>query len=227
MKCIIVDDDPLTTEVLKHYIKKTEGLELATEFENPIGVSDYLKNNVIDFVFLDVEMPGMTGIEAIINIDLPQTILISSKKAYAADGFNYNVTDFLTKPIEYERFFESIKKVEKIEEILIGNKEDTDTFFIKDGITSVKLTANDVYYLEALGDYVKFHSNQKKFTVLATMKSMEQKLSSYNFVRIHRSYIVNLNQVKEIKKNALVIDGKTISITRSYKSNFLKRLKTL
>ena len=227
MKCIIVDDDPITTVVLKHYIEKIENLKLAAEFKSPIGVSDYLKENDVDFVLLDVEMPGMTGIEAIINIDLPQTILISSNKTYAAEGFNYNVTDFLTKPIDYERFCQGIKKVHKIEETIKSNEQENDTFFIKDGITNIKLTASDVFYIEALGDYVKFHTNQKKFTVLATMKSIELKLAPYNFARIHRSYIVNLNQVKEIKNNSLKIGNKTLSITRSYKPSFLKRIKTL
>ena len=227
MNCIIIDDDPLVRAVLKTYIEKTDNLELGKEFQNPMGVSTYLKTKKVDFVFLDVEMPEMTGIEAITALDLPQVILISSNKEYAAEGFDYNITDFLTKPINYDRFLKSIEKVKKVEEAIQYNEKEGDTFFIKDGTTNIKIKIEDVYYVEALGDYVKFHTTEKKITTLSTMKSIESKLAAYNFVRIHRSYIVNLSFVGVVKSSSIELNGITLSISRNYKSNFLAQLNSL
>jgi DNA-binding LytR/AlgR family response regulator len=227
MNCIIIDDDPLIREVLKTYIANTANLELSKEFQNPMGVSTYLKKNKIDFVFLDVEMPEMTGIEAITALDLPQVVLISSNKEYAAEGFDYNITDFLTKPVSYDRFLKSIEKVKKIEGAIQHHEKEEDTFFIKDGTSNIKIKIDDVYYVEALGDYVKFYTTEKTITTLSTMKSIEAKLSVYNFVRIHRSYIVNLNHIGDVKSNSLELNGKTLSISRNYKANFLAQLKSL
>ena len=226
MNCVIIDDDELTLATLKKYIDKTEGLELAAEFMDPVEASKYLKSNEVDFAFLDVEMPEMTGLEMLKYFDLPQVILISHNKGYAAEGFDYNVTDFLSKPIDYGRFLKGVEKIENINESVKKSPDEENTFFIKDGTRFIKLNINEIVYIEALGDYIKIFTENEKHTIISTMKNMEKKLSEYNFIRIHRAYIVNLNFVKEFEENAVVVDGKSLTVSRFYKPDFLKKLKT-
>lgn len=227
MKCVIIDDDKLVLVLLRRYIEKTEGIDLMAEFSDPTEGAEYLKSNEVDFAFLDVEMPSMTGIEMISYFNLPQIILISSKKEYAADAFDYDVSDFIAKPIKYDRFLKSIDKVRSITNTAKIDQEDSGIFFIKDRGRHVKLDVRHIMYIEAIGDYVTIHTDADKYTILSTMKYMEKTLSVFNFIRIHRSYIINLEYVKEFEDNTLYIKDKMLTISRFYKPEFLRRIKTI
>ena len=202
-------------------------MELAAEFTDPIKASEYLKINEVDFAFLDVEMPGMTGLEMINSLKLPQIILMSAKKEYAVEAFENDLTDFIYKPIDYERFLRSVEKVKSLANIVKVNKEEIGSFFIKDSKRYIKLNVNDIIYVEALGDYVNIHTKDTKHTILSTMKYMEEMLSIYNFIRIHRSYIINPLHVKEFEKNTVYIKEKPLPLSRFFKKDFLKGIKKI
>lgn len=228
MNCIIVDDDELSRMALKQCIERTENLELIAECSNANEAIEVIRNKKIDLIFLDIEMPEMSGIDFIRNFtDLPQIIFVTVYKDYGAEAFDYNVTDFLVKPVEYSRFVKAVTKARDINENLqISNEGTTDIFIKKDG-RLIKVDVKEINWIEALADYVNIYTVSGRFTVLSTMKSIEQKLPHKEFARVHRSYIVRLDKIKEIEDNAININDNIIPISRSYKDNLMKRLNLI
>jgi DNA-binding LytR/AlgR family response regulator len=227
MRCMIVDDDILSRSIIKHFIENTNFLTLAHSCESAIEAANILKTEQIDIMYLDVEMPEMTGLELLETLDKPvEVILITSAKDYAVEAFEYKVTDYLVKPIEYSRFLKaSIKAKENIE--LFSKGDSKDHFYIKTDSKIVKINFKDLLYIEALADYVIINTTSNKFIVHSTMKSLEQKLPLHDFVRVHRSYIVNVNKIESIEDLSINIDKKIIPIGASYKENFMSRLNFL
>lgn len=228
MNCVIVDDDEITRVSLANFIEKTEGVNMVESFSDPIEASNFLKENeTIDLVFLDVEMPDMTGIEMLQYFKLPQVILISHNKEYAADAFDYNVTDFLSKPISYPRFLKALEKVKGVSTAVKTKEEKSNEIFIKDGTRYVKIDIDDILYFEAMADYIRIYTKDEKYTVMSTMKMMEQKMAKYNFIRIHRSHIINPAYIKEVEENSVYIEDKLLTVSRFYKQDFLEKLNML
>ena len=228
MNCVVIDDDAIIRKTLKGYIEKTDDLTLLQEFDNPLKALDYIRTNEVDVVFLDIEMPEMTGLDVLKLVnDFPHVVLVSSKSEYAVEGYNYDVVDFLHKPIEYVRFLKSIHKIRDINDSLETSQSINTNIFIKDGTRYIKLDTKSILFIEALGDYVKIQTTDKRFTVLATMKSIERKLSEFHFFRVHRSYIVNINHIKEIEENNIYINDISIPISRSYKQELMEKIKLI
>lgn len=225
MKCVIVDDDSMVLKVIESYVNKDSRLNLvgvASDGEQGKALIDRVRP---DIVFLDIEMPGMNGMELIRSIESsPNIVLISSKKEYAAESYDYDVADFIVKPVEFERFKQSVDKVEQMASSMSSGNRYSKFMFIKDGTVIYKINYADVHWIEALGDYVSVNLvGGKRHTVLSTMKSMALKLPD-DFVRIHRSYIIPIEKINEIEDNTVVLNDKLLPVSKHYKENFMRAL---
>jgi DNA-binding LytR/AlgR family response regulator len=227
MNCIIIEDDPLSVRIIQEFIRKTTDLNLMHTFSNAIDAINILQTDEsIELIFLDIELPEMSGIEFLDSIkEPPQVIIISSKGLYAADAFDYDVADYLVKPITYARFYKAIqrarKRLEKDKLEKVGRSE----IFIKKDATLVRLKYSEILWIEALENYVIFNTFNEKFTIHFTMKAVEQKLPQDKFTRVHRSFIVNTSSIDAIEDNSVLIkvhDGtKLIPIGKSYKDKLM------
>ena len=228
MNCLIVDDDKVTREIFSEYIKLTDGIELARACENAIAAANFLKANSVDLIFLDIEMPKMTGIEFIKALSpMPPVIFISAKDKYAIEAFEYEVIDYLVKPVSYDRFLKSITKALKT---LHPNPIDSvknETVFLKVDSELVGIKLQDILWVEAMGDYLAIITPQKKHVILSTMKDLEAKLGNKDFFRVHRSFIVRVDKIKKIVDDILLIESKPIPISKTQKKEMLDRLNLL
>ena len=227
MNCIIIEDEPMSMRVIQEFIHKTTDLNLVHTFTNAIDAINILQTDEsIELIFLDIELPEMSGMEFLDSLkEAPQVIIISSKGVYAADAFDYEVADYLVKPITYARFYKAVqrarKRMEKEKLDKIGRSE----IFIKKDSTLVRLKYDEILWVEALENYVIFNTFHEKFTIHFTMKAIEQKLPQDKFTRVHRSFIVNTSSIDAIEDNSVLIkihDGtKTIPIGKSYKDKLM------
>jgi len=228
MNCIIVDDDELSRLALRHCVERTENLILIAECENATQALESIRSQKIDLIFLDIEMPEMSGIDFIRNFqDLPQIIFVTINNGYRAEAFDYNVTDFIIKPVEYSRFLQGVDKAREINETIQVSSECETDILIKKDYKLIKIDVKEINWIEALADYVNIYTSNGRFTVLSTMKSIEQKLPSIEFVRVHRSYIIRIDKISEMNVNTVKIGKKLVPIGRSYKENFMIKLKLI
>lgn len=228
MNCIAVDDDLLSLKILEGLIAKTDLLNLLGTFSNAIDVTNLDRKEDIDLIFLDVEMPDMSGLELISTLDKKtQIIIVSSKRKYALDSYNYDVADYLLKPVKnYARFLQAVQKAYKNFE-KYNTKEADEYIFIKVDSLFLNFNFNNILWVEAFGDYVKIHTDQKIYTVYSTLKTMEQKLPADDFFRVHRSYIVRIDKIKNVDQSNLQIENKIIPISNTYRHSFFERINTL
>jgi len=233
MNCIIVDDDSFVRKIMEDFIKKTESLKLLYSLSNAMEAINVLNaNENIDLIFLDIEMPEMTGIDFLNALSvLPQVIIISSKEKYAINAFEYDVTDYLLKPFAYSRFSKAVNKaLDRNEKSRMYVK--SDKVFIKHQSSLVKLKYTDILWIEAMENYVMIYTFNDKFTIHFTMLALEEKLPPKSFMRIHRSFIVNISSINRIEDNIIYIKTKnkennTIPIGKSYKDKLLKELNVI
>lgn len=229
MNCITIDDDNFHRKIIEECITKTPNLKLIGSFPSVKDALNTLKKNTIDLVFLDMEMPEISGTDFIKTFrDIPQIIIISSKNEYAAEAFNYDVTDYIVKPYNYDRFLKAVIKAQTINENFSYNKTETpQQLFIKKDGSYFNVDVDSISYIEALGDYVHIYTQTQRFTILSTMKAMEAKLPENKFVRIHNSYIVNIKKIKQIDDVSLVCNEQTLPISRARKADFFEKLNFL
>ena len=215
----------MSRRIIEEFVNRTDQLNLLSSYENAVdAINAFSTEEDIDLIFLDIEMPEMSGIDFLETLtNPPQIIIISSKDKYALDAFNYDVTDYLLKPISYSRFFKAVNKAN----VRFKNKVDPkdDEIFIKKNSALVRLKYEDILWVEALENYVIFNTFNEKYTIHFTMKAIEQKLPSNRFTRVHRSYIVNTSSINVIEDNSVIIkthDGsKSIPIGKSYKDKLM------
>lgn len=231
MKCIIVDDNTMARMALKQLVNQIPNLELVAECSDANEALDAINSTQIDVLLLDIEMPGMTGIDLIKKLGntKPLIIFTTGKKDYAAEAFELNVVDYLVKPIALPRFKQAI---EKAQETLDSNKQEVKVeeqgfVFVKDNGILKRISIDDIFFLEAMGDYVKVHTPQKFHVVHATLKSIEEKLPASKFLRVHRSYIVAINKIDYIQEGTISIGKTTIPVADTHKSSLNKRLNLL
>lgn len=229
MNCLVVDDDPVARKAVEHCIARTENLKLAGSCAGVTDALKVIKQQKVDLIFLDVEMPEMSGLDFLRTFrEIPQIILITGKKEYAAEAFDYDVTDFLLKPVDYARFVKAVSKAQNIQNSTELKDDDSEGLFIKkESSRFVRLELKDILYVEALADYVNIHTREGRHTVLATMKSIETRLPQKEFIRVHRSFIVRLDKINEIEENSVNIGGKIVPVSRSHKEELFTRLKML
>ena len=216
---------------MRKLIEQVKEISLVAECENAMAAYNIVNQKPVDALFLDIEMPGMTGIELTKNLKdkSPFIIFTTAKTDYAVDAFELNVIDYLVKPIEPARF---LKAVDRLKEAMESNKEtiqvkDREFLFIKDSGILKKVSADEIQYFEAMGDYVKIFTPQKFHIVHSTLKSIEEKLPPLKFMRIHRSYIVALNKIDFIEECVININGAAIPVADAYKSALNNRLNLL
>lgn len=226
MNCIIVDDEEISRKVVEKCAERAGFLNIIGVCESAIEAKKLLETNTVDVIFLDIEMPEMSGLDLIRNFkEIPQIVFISSKSDYAAEAFDYDVTDYIVKPVDYARFLKAAEKAKEIHENI--QRQGADHIFIKKESRLVRVDFKDIHWVEALADYVNIYTPKERHTVLSTMKAIEAKLPESQFMRIHRSYIVRLDQIREIEDNNVALEGKNLPISRSKKDEFLSRMNTL
>lgn len=221
IKCIIVDDEPLAISLLEQYVQKIPFLELVFSTENPIEALEYIQNNDSDLIFLDIQMPELTGINFMKIVGAKQKyILTTAYSEYALEGYEHNIVDYLLKPVSFERFLKSAMKAQE----RFSFQEEDAHFFVKSSGQQHRINFNEILYIESIKDYVNIRTVGEEYIVLDTLKSMENQLSD-KFVRIHKSFIINLDKIKCIGAKKLMLFEQEIPIGDSYRANLLDRLK--
>lgn len=206
LSCIIVEDLQVAANYLKKCCEKSGTVEFKGHFINVQDALFFLNENSVDLIFLDVEMPGANGFELLDQIAFsPKVILTTSKKDYAYNAFQYNVSDYLMKPFTYQRFLESLQKIKPSNETISTNNG-SDHIYIKADGKLIRLNNDSILYIESMGDYVKFvtHDN-KKYITHNTIKNLEEKVNKQDFLKVHRSYIVNLHKIDDMRENLSLI----------------------
>ena len=234
---IIVEDIQIAADFLKKFCEKSDLVEVKGHFLNVADALEYLDTDKVDLIFLDVEMPGATGFDLMDRLTYsPKIILTTTKTEYAFDAFQYNVSDYLKKPISYKRFIESVQKISKSESTAPAAtpappageiNAEQGALFIKAEGKLVKLNQEDIVFIESMRDYVKFVTAGQKYVTYSTLKHLEEKLSKTIFLKVHRSYIVNINKIDDIRGNTIYLQGHQIPIGKGHKDEVLKRLNIL
>jgi two-component system, LytTR family, response regulator len=227
--CVIVEDEPLARNLLTEYVRKVPSLHLIEACSSPVAALETLRKNAVDVLFLDVQMPELTGISLLKVLQKrPLVILTTAYSEYSLEGYELDVADYLLKPITFERF---LRAIDKITQRLEGGKPqvvveristptDQPFVFVKDGTKLVKVVFDDILYMEGLKDYVTIHMKHQKIVSLQRLKTLEEQLPAEKFIRIHNSYIVALNAIDVIHKNHVQIRGAEIPIGETYKKTF-------
>jgi DNA-binding LytR/AlgR family response regulator len=227
ISCVIVEDLPVAAEYLKNCCEKSGDIDVLGHFTNVNDAVEFLNNHRVDLIFLDVEMPGDDGFKLLDRIVYsPKVILTTSKTEYAYNAFEYHVTDFLKKPFTYQRFQEAIGKLVFTEDTRKKESSD-DHIYIKTDGKLVRLNNDDILYIESMGDYVKFVLSDKKYVSHNTIKNLEEKINPGVFLKIHRSYIVNMKKVQNIKDNTLVINELELPISKANRAEVVRRLNVI
>ncbi len=229
MNCIIIDDDKLSLRIIEDFVKKTEGLSLVGAYSSAVdAINNMSKEDAphVHIIFLDIEMPEMSGIDFLKSLnELPQIVIYSSKEKYAVESYEFDVTDYLLKPVQYGRFIKAINRAKERFDKKEKFGSEGSEIFIKNNSTLVRVKYDDILWIEALENYVVVNTFKEKYTIHFTMKAISEKMPSEKFVRIHRSFIVNISKIKMIEDNSVIIrqdnGSKIIPIGKSYKDNLM------
>ena len=232
IKCVIIDDEPIARDIIRDYILKINELELIAEFNKPTEAITFLNENKTDLLFLDINMPEIDGVNFAKSLsDPPAIIFTTAYREFAADGFELQAVDYLVKPIPFDRFLKAVNHYLKLHarsvEITTPEKREKpeDEFILlKDSKKTHKVHLSDIKYIESDGDYIRFYLQNRKIMIRGSLTSMEVTLPSALFLRIHNSYIINLNKVNAVTLYSVEIEGIELPISRSYKEKVLKIL---
>lgn len=233
MKCIAIDDEPLALELISGYIQKTPFLEFVEGFTNPFNAMNFLLKNQVDLVFIDINMPELSGIELLKALPvLPKIIFTTAYSEYGAESYEFNAVDYLMKPIKYDRFLKGVNKVfdlssAKKEEISVSvtNEAISQSVLIKSGPKTFKMATDDILYIEAAGNYMLFYTLKGKIMTLMPMSEILTILPSNTFKRVHKSYIVSLKHIEIIEKSMIIINKTRIPIGITYREHFSSIIK--
>lgn len=233
MNCIIIDDDDFFVSIIEEYFNMVDYLNLLGTFHNPVDAMSVLKaDQPVHLIFLDVEMPKMSGIEFLENLkNLPQIIMMSAKEKYALDAFDYDVTDYLLKPVSYARFLKAVEKAHERYQKSYFPTEINDGIFIKNSSSLISLKYDEILWIQALENYIAINTYDAKYTILFTMKAIEKKLPQEQFVRVHRSYIVNLSKISVIEHNHIIMktekDTQSIPVKKSFMNELMGKINLI
>jgi len=229
---LIVDDNKIARATIKQLAERVDDVDIVAECATAMEAYNILRGKPVDLLLLDIEMPGMTGLEltkAIANKN-PVIVFITSKKEYALDAFDLNVVDYIIKPVTSSRF---IQAIDKVREILASKREEVnlkeDEFvFVRDSNIVRRLSLESILFAEAMGDYVKLYTPEKFYAIHTTLKSVEERLPATRFMRVHRSYVVAINKIDKIEEGSvLVVHGKPVPVADAYRSALNKRMNVL
>ena len=227
LNCLAIDDEPLALELLEDNISNVPFLKLAASCNNPIEAINILQHETIDLIFLDIQMPGLTGLQFIKTITVkPMFILITAYEKYALQGYDLDVVDYLVKPVSLERFIKACNKAWELHQLKTKRISGTETpsyFFINADYSMVKVVFADIMWVEGLKDYLKIHlkSTSKPLVARMTMKSIEEQLPVHMFIRVQKSFIVSKEYITSVRKNSVFIDKIEIPVGDNYKDAIL------
>lgn len=233
INCIAVDDEPLALELLKDNISKIPYLNLVGICQNAFQAMEALQREAIDLVFIDIQMPGLTGLQFIASLEeKPLVIFITAYKQYAVESYDLDVVDYLVKPVALDRFVKACYRAKQRYELKIANKQHThsperDHFFVQADYSQVKIKFDDILWIKGYGDYVKIHiqNTQHPLVVRTTLKDLENELPADKFLRIHKSYAVAIDSITAIRKNSVFLGDKEFSIGETYREKVELLLK--
>lgn len=236
IRCAILDDEPMAVALLSKYVERISSFELVKATTNPFEILDLIVQTTIDIVFIDIQMPELTGLQMMEMLgNKTKFVITSAYSEYALKGYEHNVVDYLLKPISFDRFYKCIQKIESLSqekpapaaEILAKTEEKQEEFlFIKTDGKLVKINMNDLLLVEGLKDYLYLHLKNEKLIVLDTLKEFEAKLPALSFMRVHKSYIIRLDQIETIERNRVFIQNKIVPIGETYKTKFQDWVKS-
>ncbi|WP_121245746.1 LytR/AlgR family response regulator transcription factor [Mucilaginibacter phyllosphaerae] len=228
MTCLIIDDNPIARATLSQLASQVKDLDVICEYCNAIDAYNHLQSDSVDLIFLDIEMPEMTGLELTRNLRDRGTVVIftTSKKEYAVEAFELNVADYLIKPVTPGRFLQALGKAREIieskkEVVQVKNDE---FIFVRDSNITRRIKFSEIFYAEAMGDYVKFYTPAKTYAIHGTLKAAEEKLPAANFIRVHRSYIIALDKIDTLQDGGLVINGQFLPVADAYRKALNSRM---
>jgi len=228
---IAIDDEPLALQLVTGYIEKTPGLKLIGKFDNPLDASEFLAENPAELIFVDIQMPDLTGIEFTRLLEKrPKVIFTTAFEKYALEGYKLDIIDYLLKPFSYEEFLTAVQKAQKLlrlEQKVPAKVEANNEFlFLKSDYKIKRINFNDILYIEGLKDYVKVFTQtyQKPILSLTSLKALEVKLPQNKFMRVHRSFIVNLERIDTIERSRIVFGKEYIPVSDQYKDKFQEYL---
>lgn len=231
IRCICIDDEPLALKQIEAYLGKTPFLEMAASFDNAFSAMEYLQQNAIDLMFVDINMPDLNGMDFVKSIqNAPKVVFTTAYSEYAMEGFKVDALDYLLKPISYPDFLKAANKAKtwfgKSEQEVLSIKTDQEFMLIKSEHKILRINLSDIKYIEGMREYVRIHLiNQKPIMSLLSMKKVEESLPGDNFMRVHRSYIVNLKRMTTIERMRIIFDEKVyIPVGEQYKAKFQEYL---
>lgn len=240
LNCLIVDDEPLAHQVIESYIQKVERLKVVGNCYNAVDTVNFLHKNKVDVIFLDINMPELTGIDLLKTLqDPPMVILTTAYSEFALESYELGVTDYLLKPIRFERFLKAVNRVldiydRQVTTELVQNhshlseKSSTqDHILTKSNGVTHKIMLEDIYYIQSYGNFIKIFTDEKIYLTAETMKNIEATLSDKNFIRVHKSYLVNAQHIEKILSNSIFIANTEIPIGNTYKQILQQKLKLL
>lgn len=242
LKCIAVDDEPLALDIIEDYVSKVPFLELVKRTENAIEALQLVQAGGIDLVFLDIQMPELTGIQFLkIAGGKASFILTTAYSQYALESYDLNVSDYLLKPIAFDRFYKAVEKVHNlvkvkdyaapVQPVLKETLKPTvvqpvqDFIFVKTEHKIQKIELDDILYIEGLKDYISIFTKTERVITLQNMKKMEETLPSSQFIRVHKSYIISLDKIESIERSRITICGKMIPVGDTYRDEFFRRIE--
>lgn len=230
-KCLVLDDEQHSIDILTDYVEKTPNLSLIAAFKNPIDAISLIQTETIDIAFIDVQMPNLTGLQFLKLLDKKtKVVLCTAYSEYAIDGYELNVIDYLLKPISFDRFLRSVKKIEENSQPIIQNnvnKTEDEYIFVKAESKGkfIKINLRDILFIEGLGNYQKIQLTDNQVVCQLKMKNLEEQLSTGGFVRVHKSFLVPINKISQIEGNKIMIDAHKIPIGDNFKDALFLTLK--
>ena len=225
INCLVIDDEPIARKGLLEHIKQIDFLHAAGECKSPVEATTFLMQNKIDLLYLDIQMPKMTGIDFLKNnANLPPVIFTTAYSEYAIEGYELDILDYLLKPISFNRFYKSALKAKEFIDLkrTIVQPENEDYFFIKSNQKIEKIFINEVVYVEGMANYIIIHTTEKKYIAYLTFKGIEDQLPANLFIRIHRSYLIAVNSIKSINAEEAVLHNVTLPISKNYKDQVME-----
>lgn len=231
LNCVIVDDEPLARDILAGFISQLPWMRLCGSFSNAFDALQYLKEHPVDALFLDIEMPELSGIDLLQSMDSPPiTVFTTAFRDYALEGFELGVIDFLLKPIAQKRFNQSVEKItdflnlQKKQTDLEKDKEAMEFIFVKSGVEKIKLLFSDIIFIQGLKDYAIIHTNNGKTVVKGSVKSMQALFVEPAFIRVHKSFIVAKARINRIVRNRILIGEHVIPMGKFYREDLMKEI---
>jgi len=225
LSCIIVDDEPVARKILHEFVEQVPFLDMQGKFENAMKAEAFLKSNAVDMIFLDIEMPKVSGLQFLQKLDIEAMVILTTAfPQYALEGYELDIIDYLLKPFALSRFLKAVQKAKDFYQMKTRTTGAPlpSYIFIKSDKRIEKIELNDILYAESVGNYVSVYTDRKKIIAYLTMKSLESQLPADEFIKIHQSYLVNCSKIDSIEGNEIKIGGKPLPMSRNYRDMVMK-----